>query len=240
MMLSVSEMRYIGEELDLFSSATHWKTYVSQKIKALLGAEVVEVGAGMGSNVAILCSQNQRRWLCVEPDSRLLSILLNRIKSEPKLLKAEAILGTLENINAQELFDTILYIDVLEHIQDDKLELKRASGFLKPEGVLIVLAPAHQWLYSPFDKAIGHFRRYNRKSLSTIGPSDLKLEQLYYIDSAGLIASIGNLILLRKNIPSLRQIAFWDKWLIPLSIKIDPLLRYNLGKTIIGVWKKHS
>ena len=231
---------YSGEELDLFSKAFHWKSYVSQKIKSLLGPEVLEVGAGIGSNTIFLCGQNQQRWLCLEPDSKLFFTLSNRIRSNPNLSKADARLGTLENICDNEFFDAILYIDVLEHIKDDKLELEQACRFLKREGILIVLAPAHQWLYSPFDKAIGHFRRYNKKTLSAIGPPNLKLEYLYYLDSAGLIASIGNLIVLRKNLPNLKQIAFWDNRLIPLSIKIDPLLRNKLGKTIIGVWQNHS
>ena len=234
----MNETRYIGEELDLFSQAVHWKSYWSLKIAPLLGARVLEVGAGIGANIDILFTAHQRHWLCVEPDESLLTILINRIKNDSKLSGVDVRFGTLESISTCEGFDTILYIDVLEHIRDDRLELANASRYLLDEGTLIVLAPAHQWLYSPFDKAVGHFRRYTKKTLAAVGPSSLKLEQLYYIDTVGLIASIGNLLLLRKSLPTIRQIKFWDDWLIPLSIKIDAWLRFTTGKTIIGVWKK--
>ncbi len=238
----MTEIHYIGEELDLFSRAVNWKTYVSQRVQSMLGAEVLEVGAGMGTNTAILCSLHQRRWLCLEPDGKLLSMLFKRIHSEQNLSNSniETRLGTLEDVHDHETFDSILYLDVIEHIKDDKSELERAGRHLRSEGILVVMAPAHQWLYSPFDRAIGHYRRYNKKTLSSIGPPGITLKQLYYMDFAGLAASMGNLLLLRKKIPNQRQIAFWDDWLIPLSTKIDPLLRFTLGKTIIGIWQKHG
>jgi 2-polyprenyl-3-methyl-5-hydroxy-6-metoxy-1,4-benzoquinol methylase len=101
----------------------------------------------------------------------------------------EAHAGTLAGLPAQRSFDSILYIDVLEHIEDDRVEARHAAGRLRSGGKLIVLAPAHQWLYSPFDEAIGHFRRYSRSSLAAAVPSELKLVELRYLDCVGLLAS---------------------------------------------------
>ena len=56
-------------------------------------------------------------------------------------------------------YDTILYIDVLEHIEDDYAEIKHAMGLLTSGGRIIIVSPAHNWLYNPCDKAVGHFRR---------------------------------------------------------------------------------
>jgi 2-polyprenyl-3-methyl-5-hydroxy-6-metoxy-1,4-benzoquinol methylase len=232
-----SSHHYTGQELDLFAEAKHWKAYLSNNVARFLGPEVLEVGAGTGNNTIHLCPGRQRRWLCVEPDSRLLDRLSQRINRGADFPSVQTRLGTIESVR-DESFDTILYVDVLEHIEDDRSELETASGLLKPGGVLVVAAPAHQWLYSPFDKAVGHFRRYSKKTLAAIGPSHLTLEQLYYIDSAGLIASTGNLLLLRKSIPSIKQILVWDNWLIPIAVRLDSLFRYRVGKTIIGVWRK--
>ena len=232
-----SSHRYVGRELDLFARARNWKSYLAKNIRPHLGSEVLEVGAGIGNNTLFLCPEQQKDWLCLEPDSRLLDRLTQRITTDPDFPQVQSRLGTIEIIHDAS-FDTILYVDVLEHIEDDRRELEIASGFLKPGGCLVVAAPAHQRLYSPFDKAVGHFRRYTKKSLAAIGPSLLKLEQLYYIDSAGLIASTGNLLLLRKSVPSARQIELWDSWLIRISTRLDSLFCYKVGKTVIGVWKK--
>ncbi|MDE3201696.1 MAG: hypothetical protein KGN79_12330 [Acidobacteriota bacterium] len=126
---------------------------------------------------------------------------------------------------------------MLEHIEHDRDELERAASHLKPDGRVIVLSPAHQSLYTPFDKAIGHFRRYNRASLKAATPPSLVLEKLYYLDAAGLFLSAGNRLFLRSAMPTKQQLSFWDNWVIPISRIVDPLLLHAAGKTIIGVWQ---
>jgi len=107
-------------------------------------------------------------------------------------------------------------------------------------GALIVLSPAHQFLFSPFDKALGHFRRYSARELRAIGPPGLKCETIRYLDSAGMILSLGNKLLLRQSIPTAKQIHVWDRYFVPISRVVDRLLGYRLGKSIIGVWRNEG
>jgi SAM-dependent methyltransferase len=141
---------------------------------------------------------------------------------------------------AGQQFDTIVYIDVLEHIEKDSEELSEAARHLRPGGHIIVLSPAHQRLYSPFDAAIGHFRRYNRSSLRAVSPVDLTLIRMRYLDSVGLLASLANSLFLRQSMPHKGQLQFWDNWIVPVSRVLDPLLFYSAGKTIIGIWRKSA
>jgi predicted SAM-dependent methyltransferase len=131
-----------------------------------------------------------------------------------------------------------LFIDVIEHIENDTDELKKASSFLKPGGHLIVLVPAHNYLYSEFDKSIGHFRRYNKKMLIEVAPKELKQIDLRYLDSLGLLASLANKWFLKQDYPELKQIKFWDNFIIPISKITDILSFYSIGKTVIGIWQK--
>ncbi len=146
--------------------------------------------------------------------------------------------GTTEDLVASECFDTILYIDVLEHIDDDRGELTRAAAHLKPGGHVIVLSPAHQFLYAPFDRAIGHFRRYSRSSLRAAAPAGLHETRLVYLDSVGLLASAANRLLLSQSMPTESQILAWDRLMIPLSRLLDPLFMGRAGKSILGVWQR--
>jgi hypothetical protein len=139
---------------------------------------------------------------------------------------------------AEQLFDTILYIDVLEHIEDDRAEALRASEHLAPLGKLIMLSPAHQWLYSPFDRAIGHHRRYTTRSLEAAIPPSLRCIECKYLDAIGLLASAGNRFVSRQSQPRLSQIKLWDSYMVPLSRLADPVFRYGLGKSVLGVWQK--
>lgn len=229
---------YIGSELELFREASNWKAYYRQMIESYLGAEVLEVGAGIGATTEVLCRRNHIRWVCLEPDPLLVDTLKPLIANGCLQNCCEPRIGTLLDVNYEELFDTIIYIDVLEHIKDDRSELKLASRHLRYGGFLVVLAPAHQWLFTPFDKAIGHYRRYRKNTLLAVIPEGFECISLRYLDSVGLIASLGNRFFLKKKMPSKRQISVWDKIMVPLSTMLDPLLNYSVGKTVVGVWRK--
>jgi SAM-dependent methyltransferase len=231
---------YIGSELELFSAAVNWKTYFSSALAPFIGARVLEVGAGIGSNIPYLRTPAVREWTSLEPDPVLAQRVSARIATGELPDICQAIAGTLETIDAARRFDTILYIDVLEHIADDAVELARASRFLAPGGNLIVLAPAHQFLFSPFDAAIGHFRRYSAADLAAVGPADCRLRRRLMLDCAGLLASLANRLLLRQATPTRAQIAFWDRVLVPISRVLDGVTGHSLGKTVVAVWSRAS
>jgi SAM-dependent methyltransferase len=228
------DYRYIGSELDLFRVATHWKEYYYQIIRRYLGPAVLEVGAGIGGTTKVLCRQNHDRWLCLEPDPAL----VQAFKSESNVpALCEIRQAVLADLLPSERFDVILYIDVLEHIADDVAEVQQVAAHLNPGGTLVVLAPAHQWLFSPFDQAIGHYRRYTCASLKQLAPQGLTLRSLRYLDSVGLLASLSNRFL-RQKMPTVSQIKLWDTWMVPVSRVLDRCLNYTIGKSIIAVWSK--
>jgi cyclopropane fatty-acyl-phospholipid synthase-like methyltransferase len=232
------EISYIGNELELFSHAKIWKNYYGNLIRPYLTGKVLEVGAGIGSTTDHLCSGRQERWICLEPDTQLFEQLEKKISARQLPDCCEAIQGTTEDLPPGEKFNAIIYIDVIEHIEKDAEELDRAANLLEEGGHLIVLVPAHQFLYSPFDKAIGHYRRYSKKMLKAAGPQRLQLQSIKYLDSTGLMASMVNKIFLKQQYPTLRQIRFWDRVMVRLSRITDVFTAYNLGKTVVGIWKK--
>jgi SAM-dependent methyltransferase len=242
-----SSHAYVGQELELFAHARNWKRYWSATIRPYLRGDVLEVGAGIGANTRLLLDEQSgaiSRWVCLEPDARLLEQLRTSLNSRTDAagVRIEPRLGTMADLNPTEQFDAVLYIDVLEHIADDSDEMRRAAAHLREGGRCIVLSPAHQWLFSEFDAAIGHHRRYSRKSLKAAaeGVHSLRLERLCYLDSCGLLASTANRLLLRQSMPDLRQILFWDRFLVRGSRLLDPLLLHRAGKSVLGVWTRHE
>lgn len=231
-----SSSKYIGNELELFSEAANWKSYWLQIVAGYLGKHVLEVGAGIGSNTRLIYPMVDR-LTALEPDPDQAQ-LIRRLFQVFSLSNASVVGGTLSNLSKRDKFDAILYIDVLEHIENDRLEVDNAYHYLSPGGHLIILSPAHQLLYTSFDKAIGHFRRYNRQSIIRLQPSCAIPKFIGYLDSMGLVVSFGNKILLRSSMPTPAQILFWDRYLVPISIAVDKLIRYSLGKSILAVWQK--
>jgi SAM-dependent methyltransferase len=229
---------YQGSELVLFAEARNWKAYFAAFLRPYVGQRVLEVGAGLGNNIGPLISPVVREWVCLEPDASLADQIQADI-FEGRLPEACRVSsGTIAAISDSERFDTILYVDVLEHIEDDRGELHRAAKHLADDGHLVVLAPAHQALFSSFDTSIGHFRRYNRRQLEALTPSGIRPIGYRMLDSCGLVASLANRLFLRQSEPSHAQIAFWDNCLVRLSRIIDPLTRYTIGKTVVMIWQK--
>jgi SAM-dependent methyltransferase len=231
--MNTDAAHYIGTELELFSAATRWKAYWAKSVTPWVRGDVLEVGAGIGANTQVLQNDAVRSWQCLEPDPAL----ANQARERVGELGCRVIVGTTAS-SGLEQYDTLLYIDVLEHIEDDRGELVRAAALVRPGGHLVVLAPAHQALYSEFDRAIGHYRRYNLESLLACGPTGLNVEKAFYLDSVGMLASFANRALLKSERPSPSQIKTWDRLMVPLSRVLDPCLGRRVGKSVVVVWQK--
>jgi 2-polyprenyl-3-methyl-5-hydroxy-6-metoxy-1,4-benzoquinol methylase len=229
---------YQGNELDLFQHAVNWKRYYASKLRPYIDGDVLEVGAGLGATSRFLCDGRQRSWTCLEPDAGLAERLAAALQRAPLPTAAQVVHGTLRDLGAASRYDTLLYIDVLEHIEDDADEIRRAATHLRAGGHLVVLSPAHNSLYSPFDEAIGHYRRYSKAQLVAVGDRTLRLEKAFYLDSAGMLASTANRAWLKSSYPTLPQIRFWDSTLVRVSRVLDRLLAYRVGKTVIAVWTR--
>jgi 2-polyprenyl-3-methyl-5-hydroxy-6-metoxy-1,4-benzoquinol methylase len=233
---------YPGEELELFAEAGAWKQYFSGKIISYIKGEVLEAGAGMGETTVFMLNEHVKTWTCLEPDEQLASIIGSKIHSCILPADCRVIKGNISDLAPEKMFDTILYIDVLEHIPDDNTEWQQALKHLNDDGHLVILSPALPFLYSRFDRAIGHERRYTRKSLRKLASTGEGLEEkeLFYLESAGAFLLFLNKYLTRKKYPTRKDIRIWQRIFLPISKLVDKILFYHFGKTIIGIWQKRE
>lgn len=152
--------------------------------------------------------------------------------------------GSLQSDVVRDGFDVILYSEVLEHIKDSVAEVARASKLLRPGGRLIVVVPAYPALFSEFDAAIGHHRRYTRKMLRaefSAGFPEGRIRTLRYLEAVGVFPSLMNKLVLRQSAPTPAQVKMWDTWMVPVSRAfVDRLVRGTFGKSVIGVIEKPS
>lgn len=233
----IEQFIYSGNELEMFAAAVNWKAYWSSQIRPYLGHEVLELGAGLGATARTLNHKPYRRWLGLEPDQAMCETVRTRQGLDmPENHQIRH--GTSVDLAPDELFDTVLYIDVLEHIEDDRAELERACAHLVPGGHLIIVAPAHNRLYSDFDRKVGHHRRYDKAMLRAIVPAPLNVRQLHYLDSVGMLASLANRLVLKSDSPSPAQIRLWDSVMVRASRWLDVLTGHRLGKSIVCILEK--
>jgi len=231
---------YSGKELENFSTAINWKAYWSHEIRPYLGDEVLEPGAGIGATFMALNNKRYRKWIALEPDKAMCSVL-EKINASGTLGSGFKVFnGTSAALLPQETFDTILYIDVLEHIEDDHCELVRVQHHLVEGGHIIIVAPAHNFLYTPFDKKIGHYRRYNKGMLRSVMPENMVIKKIYYLDCVGLLASLANKLFLKTDTPSYIQIQVWDKFMVRTTRWVDIMIGHMIGKSIVCIFEKKT
>jgi len=231
-------MRYIGEELDLFQHAQNWKRYYADMLRPYVNGRVLDAGCGMGVNAEYLLNEKVSSYTFLEPDGALLDQVLSHVTSAA-LKNAERFHGTTSDI-ADRRFDTILYLDVIEHIEDSTSEVRRAYDLLEPGGHLLIVVPAFNFLFSPFDKAIGHYRRYDKVILKDELPKELERVHTRYLDSLGMLMSLGNKLFLKQSEPTLKQVLFWDRHVVPLSKIADKVFFHGFGRSLLSISRKPS
>ena len=231
-----NKFNYIGSELSTFSKAIRWKQYWISKINAHVKGNILEVGAGTGSNLSLLLQNTSVTSItALEPDES------NFQQLERLHLPCTTVVRGMVDDLSNSSFDTILYIDVLEHIKESTSEVVSAAKILRPGGTLVALCPAYGFLFSPFDKSVGHVCRYNRQTLtSLLSRCDLDVKHSFYLDSLGVVLSLLNKLILRQGTPSQGSIVLWDRVIIPISRHLDLLLGYRFGRSIVVVAEKPS
>ena len=219
---------------EVFDGADFHIKYCLSFIKRYLHGDTLEVGAGCGSFTRYYENKKISSITLTEKDKKNILTLSEKFKNDKKIKVVNKYV-----YNLVKKFDVILYLHVLEHIKDDHSEIKVAIKRLKKNGSLIILVPAHNKMYSNLDKIAGHYRRYElnffQKKFKSLRQIDLK-----YLDSSGYVLYFLNKLMFKKEkYPSKFKIFIWDKFFTPVSIILDFILRYRLGKCILAVYKKY-
>ena len=220
-------------ELKFFDAAKNWRKYQFKIISKYIQRNVLEVGPGTGNNLKYY--KNKASIITLLEINKKLARSLKK-----KFYKNKKIKILNSNIHSiKKKFDTIMYMDVLEHIKTDKKEIKKAINLLNPGGYLIIFVPAFQVLYSNFDRDIGHVRRYRKFFFFNLAKKyKIKLIELKYFDSIGFIFAIINRLVGTNNQNNVGLgIKIWNNFIF-LSKFFDFILKNMFGKSLLCVLKK--
>ena len=227
------EISYEGWELSFFDQSKNFRKYQFDLIKKFISGNVAEIGPGNGIFSEYYLDYCDKLDL-FEPDKNLYSKLNDKLTS----LKKITVINDKLNITTNT-YDVILYLDVLEHIEDDEKEIYKAHKALKKGGYLVINVPAFQFLYSDFDKDVGHIKRYTKKDIrSLVSNYNFEIIKLNYYDSIGFFLSFLSKMIssnYKKNFEE--KIKIWNS-LIPASRILDKIFINSFGKSLIVVAKK--
>jgi 2-polyprenyl-3-methyl-5-hydroxy-6-metoxy-1,4-benzoquinol methylase len=226
---------YPGKELEAMSFAVNYHRWIVDEFEPYLGSEVAEVGAGIGSMSRLILAKPVRRLHAFEPSRNMFPMLAQGLRGEARATPVNDFFGAK---HAGQGFDSILYVNVLEHVEDDRAELANAWQALKPGGHLLVFVPALQWLYSEFDRQVGHFRRYGRAALvKNAQAAGFAIVKARYFDAAGVLPWYINFVLLRRPMGG-GSVSLYDKVAVPASRFLESIVPPPIGKNVLLVARK--
>jgi SAM-dependent methyltransferase len=228
---------YEGRDLEAMSFARNYHRWIVDEIAPYLGGTVAEVGAGSGNLSELLLGEKIERLVAVEPSAEMYPLLARRLEGEAR---AEAHRGVFADVapRLEGALDSVVYVNVLEHVADDAGELALVRRALRPGGHVAVFVPALQWLYSDFDASIGHHRRYHRRPLrSLLESAGFRVARLHYFDAAGILPWLVFFRLLRRKLAA-GDVGAYDRVAVPLVRAVETRLRPPLGKNLLAIGRK--
>lgn len=208
------------QTLESMSQALWYNQWTLNKFKKYLLGEILEVGCGIGNFTKSL--KEYGNVYAIDIDE-------NYINEVRKLVNGTAGSGDIETgkyFFGDKLFDTIVCINVLEHIKEDKQALRNLYKLLKDNGHLILLVPAHPFLFGKIDESVGHFRRYEKKDLTKnlkdIGFKILCCRKLNFLGAVGWFIAgkiFGENLVDEDKIKMFNLLA---RFILPLEDLIEP------------------
>jgi SAM-dependent methyltransferase len=228
---------YRGEELVATAHARGYNRWIMHFLRPHLGRVIVEVGAGSGSYTRELLTATPDRLIAIEPSGHLYPRLQESLRGNPVVELHHATLGEVSAELAGQA-DSVVYVNVLEHIADDAGEIREAAQVLKPGGALGIFVPALPWLSSRFDREIGHHRRYSRAQLVTlIEANGLRVVEARYFDMLGIAIWFVAMRVMRMRMGAGR-VRTYDTLIVPAARLLDRLFGPPLGKSLIVIARR--
>jgi SAM-dependent methyltransferase len=220
-------------EMNALSQADNYRASLLKEFSSFLRGNVLEVGAGIGQiTEALLKKRNIARLVSVEPHPKFCRQL------QEKFPRHTIVQGTFADMEPGEDWDTIMSINVLEHIQDDERELKDYFHCLaKNIGTLCLFVPARMEIYAQLDKDFGHFRRYTKNELrKKLENAGFQIVRLRYYNFAGYFAWWLNFCLLKKRHFDADSVRFFDRFIFPLVYGFESrVFPPFVGQSLIAV-----
>jgi SAM-dependent methyltransferase len=234
------EDAFTCQDLIQMSKAKNYVQWQFSLIKDFLGKRIVEIGGGIGTFTTLL-AKTGASVICLEPDTNCYHTLIRMTEKFETVqvfnIKAEQLNDHVPNSYKA---DTVVCVNVLEHIEDDKSAIENFAGLLEPGGRFIVFAPAIPWIYGKIDMRLGHFRRYTKDGLlKLLKDSHMEVERVRYFNFPGLLGWIWNTKILPKDQQSDRQIRFFDRMIVPWLSVIERFLPPPVGMSLIAIARKN-
>jgi Methyltransferase domain len=240
-----SRVEYVGKDLEAMDLAENYREWILSFIRPYLGKHLVEVGAGTGAFSKQLLSTRSTETLAVVEPSNMFDQLRQNLTGSTHSTVVRFFRDVFRNvatdIRREQLPDSIIYINVLEHIEDDQYELSTAWANLSEGGRIFVFVPAQPFLFSQFDKYLGHFRRYRKLELEEkFRLAGFTILHSRNFDLPGIVPWFIKYRMVRSLKMQPAMIRFYDRLAVPFIRSIESVIHPPLGKNLLIIGEKRN
>jgi SAM-dependent methyltransferase len=220
--------------------ARNYYAWIADQFRPWLGERVLDIGGGHGAHLEHVVRRG-RFVTSLDLSADCVADMATRFAGS----EFQALLGDItrpEQVRqlAEQRFDTVLCVNVLEHIESDALAVRGMAAILAPTGgKLFLLVPAHPALYGTPDSLAGHHRRYARSSLvALVHAAGLKVLRAYYINGLGAIPYFLNARVLKPRTLGGAvdaQLRVFDRYVVPILRRVERVVPMPFGQSLIVV-----
>lgn len=227
---------FYERDLQQMASATNYLDWQFGMVRQHLGGRVLEVGAGIGTFTRRMASVTEH-VTALEPNRYCFERLTRETSQLPNVTRHELPVEEFHATVARgRIFDTIVCMNVLEHIRDDTAVLREFRSLIAPGGRLVLLIPAIPLAFGEIDRRLGHYRRYTKRSVRQLfAATGWRGVQLRYFNVVGLLGWIWNTKVLVKHEQSDRQIRLFDRAIVPVMSRLESALPVPVGQSLLAV-----
>lgn len=232
------EVLYEGRDLEATAGLDNYNAWIVDAFAPYLGGHAIEIGSGIGTFAGLLRPRVDRLD-AVEPSPNLISVLEARFAGDAAVTVRSATLESHVAAMGDACRDSVVLVNVLEHIEDDRAALAELFRITRPGGHLLLFVPALPFLFSELDRQFGHFRRYRRSELrAKVGEAGFEIRLARYFDILGvapwwLLNTVGG-----KTDFDPKMVRLYDRIGVPLTRFAERVLAPPLGKNVLLVARR--
>ncbi len=221
------------------AKAANYRRWQFQMISPYLNRKVLEVGGGIG-NFTLDLAQVADSVVSIEPNSYCYAQLAEKTRGKPNVKVYNITAEALDRfMGADYQADTVVCMNVLEHLENDELAVNTFSKRLKPGGLLVLLIPAVPWLFGEIDQRLGHYRRYSKRSARALmRKTGMTLVKLRYFNFIGVWGWLWNARVAKSKTQSDGQIHFFDNYIVPWESRLEAMVPPPIGQSLLVVARK--
>ena len=234
-----TQERYPADDLEKMQEARRYSAHLFNLFREHIGKRVLEVGSGIGTMTRPLVDVADV-VVGLEPNVNCVSRLEDTMRDQSKVTLHAC---HLEECDRAELinhrFDTVVCVNVLEHIEDDAGALRTFKDVIVPNGRVLIFVPAVQAAYGPLDAELGHHRRYSKPTLAkAFADAGLDLLTLRYTNPIGLLGWMYNAHVSKSTAHSPAQVKLFETLVAPWALPLERMISPPIGLSLVAVGQK--